>query len=233
MQMTVGPCDRLTAVAFSWTVNRKQALDRTAESAGTLGALLYADRSASPIPEADWVALVRGTAAGDQRALRALYERTHRLVFTLAMRISNGRESAEEITLDVFRDVWRRSAEYDPDGGSVVGWIMNQARSRAIDRVRFEQRKKRNAPDATEREAEPVDGPAEAMEARRRRSLVRDALTTLTPDERQAIETAFFCELTYAETAVRLSEPVGTVKTRIRSALAKLRKLLETVGDAA
>jgi RNA polymerase sigma-70 factor (ECF subfamily) len=160
-----------------------------------------------------------------------VYERTHRLVFTLAMRISNNRESAEEITLDVFRDVWLRSAQYDPADGSVVGWIMNQARSRAIDRLRFEQRKKRVPSHSNDHEAEQLEGPADAIDARRRRSLVREALTALTPDERKAIETAFFSELTYSETAARLNQPLGTVKTRVRSALAKLRKALENEGE--
>ena len=82
-------------------------------------------------------------AAGDPLALHALYERTHRIVFTLIVRITHNRETAEELTVDVFHDAWRRAASYDPAGGSVVGWIMNQARSRAIDRLRFEQRKKR------------------------------------------------------------------------------------------
>ncbi len=177
------------------------------------------------------MSLVRSIAAGDQQALRALYERTHRLVFTLALRISSDRESAEEVTLDVFHDVWRRAGHYDPDNGSVVGWIMNQARSRAIDRVRFEQRKKRVAPhpDQHAGAAVPEPEPAEVIDARRRRSQLEDALGVLTPAERQAIETAFFSELTYAETAARLDEPLGTVKTRVRSALGKLRKALE--GD--
>jgi len=198
--------------------------------ATTLGDLLYADRSGASIPEDDWVSIVHSIAAGDQQALRVLYERTHRLVFTLAMRISSNRESAQEITLDVFRDVWRRSAQYDPKGGSVVGWIMNQARSRSIDRLRFEQRKKRASPHPNDGEVELVANPADAMDARRHRALLQEALTALTPDERKAIETAFFSELTYAETAARLNQPLGTVKTRVRSALAKLRKALGNEG---
>ena len=147
------------------------------------------------------------------------------------MRITRRREHAEEITVDVFHDVWRRSAQYDPAGGSVVGWIMNQARSRAIDRLRFEQRKKRlpppDEPEATPHEAA---GPADAIDVQRQRRLLAEALTALTPGERQAIETAFFSELTYAETAVHLGQPLGTVKTRVRSALGKLRKLLARDG---
>jgi RNA polymerase sigma-70 factor, ECF subfamily len=214
-------------------MSTKPASDGQDEATLTLGALLYADRSSTSVPEDEWVRLVQSMAAGDQQALRALYERTHRIVFTLVMRICGHREMAEELTLDVFHDVWRRSAQYDPKNGSVVGWIMMQARSRAIDRLRFEQRKKRVDPhphlDHHDEQLE-VSGPANVIEAGQRRSLLEDALTALTPDERQTIETAFFSELTYSETAVRLDQPLGTVKTRVRSALAKLRKALGNEG---
>jgi RNA polymerase sigma-70 factor, ECF subfamily len=98
----------------------------------TLGDLLYASQTHAPMSEKDWLSLVRSIAAGDQLALHSIYEQTHRLVFTLIVRITNNQETAEELTLDVFHDVWRRAAMYDPSNGSVVGWIMNQARSRAI-----------------------------------------------------------------------------------------------------
>src|ERR1043166_8786237 len=126
-----------------WQIVTRVRATRDRDTPDTLGDLLYADGSAQPVPEEDWLSLVRSIAAGDQEALRILYERSHRLVFTLAMRICGSRENAEEVTLDVFHDVWRRSGQYNPEDGSVVGWIMNQARSRAIDRLRFEQRKKR------------------------------------------------------------------------------------------
>src|SRR5712664_2145383 len=109
----------------------------------TLGDLLYANKANCPVSEKDWVRLVQAITAGDQLALHSLYERTHRIVFTLIVRITNNRETAEELTIDVFYDVWRRASAYDPAGGSVVGWIINQARSRAIDRLRLENRKKR------------------------------------------------------------------------------------------
>lgn len=167
---------------------------------------------------------MRSIAAGDQRALHALFERTHRLVFTFVIRMTNSRETAEELTIDVFHDVWRRATAYDPSGGSVIGWIMNQARSRAIDRLRHEARKKR----APTRSDEPVPsvGPHVAFDLNEQARLLRNALTVLTPAERQAIETAFFSELTYAEAAARLNQPLGTVKTRIRSGLGKLRQAL-------
>src|ERR1051325_2457024 len=117
--------------------------ERAQQTPATLGDVLYA-KSKAPVPEQDWAALVQSIAAGDQLALHALYEMAHRIVFTLAMRITANRETAEELTVDVFHDVWRRASGYDPANGTVLGWIMNQARSRAIDRLRFENRKKRS-----------------------------------------------------------------------------------------
>jgi RNA polymerase sigma-70 factor (ECF subfamily) len=203
-------------------------------SPGTLGEVLYARPSRPPVSEAEWVALVRAVAAGNQDALHALYERAHRVVFTLSVRITANRETAEEVTLDVFHDVWRRAADYDPADGTVLGWIMNQARSRAIDRLRFEQRKKR-VPSHTGPPLPPIGSmsPDESVVFKQQSDAIRTALEVLSPDERQAIEIAFFSELPYAEVAVRLNEPVGTIKTRIRTALHKLRQALAEEGRTA
>lgn len=193
----------------------------------TLGDVLYANKAKARVSEKDWVGLVRSIAAGDQLALHALFAQTHRIVFTLVVRITGNRETAEELTLDVFHEVWRRASRYDPEGGSVVAWIMNQARSRAIDRLRYDQRKKR----VIDHAASPLpatvsNGPQEAFDAKEQSRLLQQALHVLTPEERQAIETAFFSELTYGEAAARLNQPLGTVKTRIRSGLGKLRRAL-------
>jgi len=193
----------------------------------TLGDVLYADKSKLRVPEDEWLQLVRAVAGGDQRALHSLYEHAHRIVFTLIVRITMNRETAEEVTLDVFYEVWRRASTYDPANGSVVGWIMNQARSRAIDRLRFDQRKKRVNPDphSLGPTTDIVD-PQQACLFEEQGRLLRSALEVLTPDERNAIETAFFSELTYEQTAMKLNQPLGTVKTRIRSGLGKLREAL-------
>ena len=212
-------------------MNPKRVGEGPNDPVTTLGDLLYADRSATPITEDDWVRLVQAIAAGDQQALRALYERTHRLVFTLVVRICGDRQIAEELTVDVFHDIWRRAAQYAPQAGTVVGWIMVQARSRALDRIRYEHRKKRVPPEGATEEDDVMNAPSAAIETREQHSVLLEALTALTPDERETIETAFFSELTYAETAVRLDQPLGTVKTRVRSALAKLRKALEREGE--
>jgi RNA polymerase sigma-70 factor (ECF subfamily) len=200
-------------------------LEEQTAAPATLGDVLYA-RSKHPVPESEWAALVQSVAAGDQLALHALYERAHRMVFTLIMRLTANRETAEELTIDVFHDVWRRAAKYDAANGTVLGWIMNQARSRAIDRLRFESRKKRRDGGDSSMPDEAVADPHDVLELSEQASALRAALTTLTPDERQAIEATFFAGLSHAEAAARLNQPLGTVKTRIRSGLQKLRKAL-------
>ena len=193
----------------------------------TLGEVIRVSESKPRVSEKELCELVGAIARGEQPALHALYAQTHRLVFTLSMRIISNRATAEELTLDVFHDVWRRASAYDPANGPVIGWIMNQARSRAIDRLRFEQRLKRtNDQPGDPAQSTASDGPQEAFALKEQGRLLRHALQRLTPDERQAIETAFFSELTYRETAVRLNQPAGTVKTRIRSGLTKLRQML-------
>ena len=197
----------------------------------TLGDVLYAGGRRNAVPEAEWVALVREAALGRQPALHALYDRAHRPVFTLAVRITGNRETADEVTLDVFMDVWRRARDYGPANGTVLGWIMNQARSRAIDRVRFEHRKKRVDPAADDAAEDTVGlDPRDILELKQDAAALRSAMTVLSADERLAIESAFFAGLTHAEIAARLEQPLGTVKTRIRAGLQKLRRAMAERG---
>jgi RNA polymerase sigma-70 factor, ECF subfamily len=200
-----------------------------AAATATLGDVLYRDSSHPHPSERDWVSLVQSVAARNQQALEALYDRAHRPVFTLIIRITGSRETAEEVTLDVFHDVWRRASQYDPANGTALGWIMNQARSRAIDRVRFDERQKRSA-------ARPVDlavmsrAPQahDVIDGQERGRALRTALAQLAAAERQVIEEAFFGEQSHSEVAQALNAPLGTVKTRIRSGLLKLRQALAT-----
>jgi RNA polymerase sigma-70 factor (ECF subfamily) len=201
--------------------------DQRESETRTLGNVLYVNKSEVPVSEQDWVRLVQSMAAGDELALHSIYEQTYRIVFTLIVRIINNRETAEEVTLDVFHDMWRRASTYDPADGSVVGWIMNQARSRAIDRFRFEHRKKRvNNYVDNPLPTTAGNDPQQASQLEEQSRVLRNALEVLTPEERRVIETAFFSELTYHEVATRLNQPLGTVKTRIRSGLGKLRQAL-------
>lgn len=194
----------------------------------TLGAVLYANKARAPRLEKEWVDLVQSIAAGDQLALHALYERAHQLVLTLTMRITKNRQTAEELTVDVFHDIWRHASKYEPSSRTVLAWILNQARSRAIDRLRFEGRQKRSHPQGEDwRQWTAPRDSDDAIALREQAHLLRKALAVLTPEEQQAIEAAYFSELTYAEVAERLNQPLGTVKTRIRSGLAKLREALD------
>ncbi len=175
-----------------------------------------------------WADYVRRSAAGDQGALAALYDETSRLVYATAVRILTDPADADEVTLDVYSQVWRGAAGYTERRGSVVAWLVMLARSRAIDRVRTRStRSRREEPLANQVEvcsSEP--GPEQEMEAGRQRRRVRAALETLPREQREALELGFFSGLTHTELAVRLDQPLGTVKTRIRQGMIKLREIL-------
>lgn len=191
-------------------------------STTTLGDVLYA-KPKQVTHEREWVALVEAVAMGDQLALHSLYDMAHRLVFTLCVRITANRETAEELTVDVFHDIWRNAARFDAEAGTVLAWIMNQTRSRAIDRLRFNNRQKRAPRDDPSASEEAVPDPRDVAVLRSEGARLRQALTKLAPSELEAIEATFFAGQTYAEAAERLGQPLGTIKTRIRSALHKLR----------
>jgi DNA-directed RNA polymerase specialized sigma24 family protein len=112
-------------------VRQKANADR--ESTGTLGALLYADPTKSRVSEQGWFELLQLIAAKDASALRELYERAHRVVYTLLTRLTHDPAAAEDLTIDVFHEIWGRASKYDAAEGPVLGWIMNQTRSKAID----------------------------------------------------------------------------------------------------
>src|SRR6185312_9237062 len=132
------PLDGAALAAFIQAIDPAASIvDAANQSPQTLGDVLYA-KSDAPPREQEWVVLLQSVAAGDQRALHALYERSHQLVFTLINRISGSGETAEELTIDVFQDLWRRAPRYDAANSSVLAWIMNLARSQAIAHPRVE-----------------------------------------------------------------------------------------------
>jgi RNA polymerase sigma-70 factor (ECF subfamily) len=186
----------------------------------TLADVLYAGGNAATVPERDWVQHVRCVATADLAALEALYDRAAAPVFTLIARMLKDCTAAEELTVDVFKEIWRRAPRYDPRTGPVIGWIMNMARSRASDRLWLERHDRRA--DARPENALPAPGgePREHSRAQQERAL-RAALSMLTADERLTIETAVFRSLPHGDI------PLGTAKSRIRSALGKLTLVLE------
>lgn len=104
----------------------------TQEIVPTLGGLLYGKKSRPRVPETQWLDLLHAIAAGDTAALGTLYMWMHGAVFTLVLRISKDRVVAEELTVDVFQEVWQRAGEHDPARGTVVAWVMNLARAHAL-----------------------------------------------------------------------------------------------------
>lgn len=182
--------------------------------------------------------LMAGLAAGDILALEALYDRYVALVFSVGLRVLGDRQLAEDVVQDVFLRLWRRPLSYDAARGRFVSWLLSVARNRAIDeRRRMARRTRLEEPgDGT---APEVPGPArfydphlEAVLAEERRA-VREAMTRLPPAQREVIELAYFAGLTQVQIAAQTGEPLGTVKTRTRLGMRKLRdSLSELLGEA-
>jgi RNA polymerase sigma-70 factor (ECF subfamily) len=164
-------------------------------------------------------------AGGDRQAFGDFYDRYATLAFTLIRRIVTQRAEAEEVLQEVFWQVWVDAGTYDERRGSPEAWLLNRARSRAIDRLRSIRRKGETfvAPidEGIAREPEgATTNPASLAEDRK---LIQTALALLTDAQRQVIELAFYEGLTQSEIALRLSEPLGTIKTRMRLGLERLR----------
>ena len=191
--------------------------------------------SKEQVNSATWIARA---AAGDGVALASLYECHARTVYSLAFRIVGNEADAEDVVQEVFAQVWRQSGRYDDTRGTVEAWLLTMTRTRAIDRLRA--RLARPDSDAVadsasiEHRALVVD-PADALTAADDAKRIRHALHELPILQRLAIELAYFEGLTQSQIADRLEEPLGTVKTRIRRGLLKLRDALSrsTAGGAA
>lgn len=175
----------------------------------------------------DWIGLIRQASAGDQTALAEFYDLTSHMVFGLALRILGQREAAEDTVIEVYAQAWREAKAYDPQRGTPCSWLLNLTRSRAIDLLRSRNRDR--ATDPLEAASEVQDGtpdPEEATADAERRRFVRGALGHLTADQREAIELAYFSGLSHTEIAEQLGQPLGTVKTRIRLGMMRMRELL-------
>ncbi len=170
---------------------------------------------------------MRRIAAGESSALGELYDEHGSHAYSLALRIVGNTSDAEEIVQDVFLHVWRQAEKYDPTRATVTGWILMLTRSRAIDRLRA--RKARPALESRDLEwgHEPGDNQEVAVIAQEAATRVKAELEALPHAMRQAVEMAYFDGLTHSEIAEQLREPLGTVKTRLRSALLRLRATLK------
>lgn len=163
--------------------------------------------------------LLRRLSGGDPAALGEFYDLYAGLVNGLALRIVRDASEAEDVVQEVFVQVWRQASRYDPGRGSPEAWVCTMARTRALDRLRRR---------AARREEPSEAAPGATATPKAEEALaVRKALDGLSADQRQALELAYYEGLTQSEIAKRLDEPLGTVKTRIRTAMIRLRETLE------
>jgi RNA polymerase sigma-70 factor (ECF subfamily) len=185
-------------------------------------------------PHRHLLELIRRIAAGDQAALGEFYDLTSRQVFGVARQVLHNDSDAEEVTMAVYLEVWRRAKDYDIQRGRPMTWLLMMARSRAIDALRM-QRPGRQLPiESVTNENYPaslespntVQDVEQSLLAMQQGDLVHKALQNLSPDQRQVIELTFFLGLTNQEIADRLAIPLGTVKGRLRLALQHLRRWL-------
>lgn len=163
--------------------------------------------------------LIRRMVEGDAEALELFYNRYAGLANGLALRILRNPSDAEDVVQEVFVQVWRQASRFDPNRGSPEAWLSTLARTRALDRLRRR----------TSRREEPSDASpgVTATPPNVEILAIRKALESLSPNQRKALELAYYEGLTQSEISKRLGEPLGTIKTRIRSALIRLREALE------
>jgi RNA polymerase sigma-70 factor (ECF subfamily) len=173
--------------------------------------------------------LIERIANHDRQAFSDLYDRCSSLVYSLALRMLKSRSDADDLVQEVFIQLWRQAANYNQDRGSPEAWIVNITRSRAIDKLRANRR--------IEQSFVPVDDPSKAESGANvessaaqseARAIMNSALAALPENQRRVLELAYFDGLTQSEIASRLAEPLGTVKTRVRSGIQKLREILGT-----
>ena len=196
---------------------------RVVDSTSVKGKLHEAARG-----EPDWSGLVHRAAAGDHAALAELSDATSHLVFGLALRIIGDRNEAEDAVVEVYAQAWRNAHTYDPSRGTPCSWLLTLTRSRAIDMLRSRRRERATDPieSASDVQAD-TPNPEDITADAERHRFVRCALEGLNAEQRQAIELAYFSGLSHTEIAMHLGQPLGTIKTRIRLGMMRLREVLE------
>jgi RNA polymerase sigma-70 factor (ECF subfamily) len=176
--------------------------------------------------------VIRRIRTGDRAAFLEFYDRAAPLLLAVAARILNDRREAEDVLQDVFAQIWHKSQGFDAELGSLTSWAVALTRNKAIDRIRASTRRRRLIEEISLSheaiEQVPAASASEQLHGEERAGQIRAALADLSPDQRQAIELAFFAGLSQGEIAARLDQPLGTIKARIRRGMLRLR---DRLGD--
>jgi RNA polymerase sigma-70 factor (ECF subfamily) len=173
--------------------------------------------------------LVEQLLQRDMRAFEQLYDRHCRIVYGLVFRIVQQAGTAEEVVQDVFLQLWRNAAQFDSSRGPFLPWLLTMARNRALDTLRLKSERQRRQEDQTEELPGGCAAPEfeRLLDEKRRASRIRELMTSLQPQQKRAIELAYFEGLSHTEIASTLKEPLGTVKSWIRNGLLRLREGLQ------
>ncbi len=195
-----------------------------------LASLGLAPESREVSPDAT---LVQRLLQQDVNAFEQLYDRHSRQVYALVLRILQQASTAEEVVQDVFLQLWRNAAAYDAERGPFVPWLLTLARNRALDQLRLKSERQRRREEQTEELPPVLTSPPEyeeEIDERRRVERVRALMSDLLPQQKRAIELAYFEGLSHSEIAEKLKEPLGTVKSWIRNGLLRLKEGLQTAS---
>ncbi|MEQ9619542.1 MAG: sigma-70 family RNA polymerase sigma factor [Deltaproteobacteria bacterium] len=179
------------------------------------------ERNSDINPDKELMALVKKR---DKTAFREIYSRFSQVVFNLVYRILKDRQEAEEVVQEIFLQVWNKADSYDAQRGALSTWIINISRNKSIDRLRTRSHKFQNTEINEERLNSKYDFSRILENREERRKVLQEALNTLPQEQRTAIEMVYFEGFTHVETAQKLNEPVGTIKTRIRLGVMKLKQ---------
>jgi len=176
--------------------------------------------------------LARRLLQKDVEAFEQLYERHSRIVYALVLRILQQGATAEEVVQDVFLQLWRKARHYDEQRGPFIPWLMTLARNRALDRLRLKSERQRRQEAQTEELPPVLEVPQfeKELDEKRRAERVRALMAGLHPQQKKAIELAYFEGLSHSEIAASLKEPLGTVKSWIRNGLLRLKEGLQATS---
>ncbi|NGZ61147.1 MAG: hypothetical protein CV081_11695 [Nitrospira sp. LK265] len=187
-----------------------------------------ADTTRLPDIEHELRELISKISRGCESALGKLYDRMISQVFGLALKILRSQTEADEVTIDVFKQIWDKACDYTPDRGTPSAWLITLTKSRAIDKLRSDMRRRSLQDTLHDDIPADIDPPDETAETREKRALIEKALSELTPKQRESIELAYFHGLTQTEISARMNEPLGTVKSWMRAGMIRLREIIGT-----